>query len=430
MSAGAEARISLENPQVSLSDPAALRELFGAWYSAANGIEVTPAKALSVPAVLCAVSFIGGTIASLPLDLYKVDQEKGPMVDESNPLYTIIHDEVNSDCLTSFKWRQVMMNGTLLTGRSFSYIERNVAQRVVNLWPLNPKGVTIRRKNGRTFYDYRETQNTRLITYEAPEIIDIPFLLDVDVISHINLVSNMRDTFALCIAAQEYATKYFANGGVPPLALKGPAATAAAVKRAANDVLEAVRDANAQNRNMVYLPGGHELTPVGFNPEQGQLLLARLFQIQEVARIYNLPPTFLHDLSRATYSNAEQADLSFVKHTLMHWLTAIEQELNAKLFSARNRKAFVKFNQDELLRGDFMSRMEGYSNAVSAAVLSPNEARAKEGLPPLPGGDKLYINSASVPLESAGQQQQQKQDTGAGKKPVDQGQPSDKTGDK
>lgn len=158
---------------------------------------------------------------------------------------------------------------------------------------------------------------------------------------------------------------------------------------------------------MLYMPEHHELKPVAFKPEEGQLTEARLFQIQEIARIYSLPPVFLQDLSNGTYSNSEQQDLHFVKHTLTHWLELWEQELNAKLLGvgASRRDRFIEFNVDGLLRGDFKTRMDGYATAIQNGILTMDEARVKENLPAKGGNaDELFVNSASVPVDKISEQ--------------------------
>lgn len=392
-----ERRTSLEDPRVSLSDPGALAKLLGEAWMSATGEEVTPDKALGVPAVWCAVNFISGTIAALPLQLFRGDGSDRVLA-KQDPLYAILHDEVNDDHLTSFKWRKMMMVTTLMTGRSFSFIERNKAGRVMNLWPLEPQKTTVRRSDGRTFYDYQRTESQK-VTYTAGEIIDIPFLLRADGVHHENPTQRLKNALALAIAMEIYAAKFFLNGGVPPLAMNGPAATEAAIRRTKEDVMGAVRRSNKANANVLYVPSGFELKPVGFNPEQGQLTEARLFQLQEIARIYDLPPIFLQDLSKGTYSNTEQQDLAFVKHTLTQWIELWEQEFNAKLFSRRNRQNFVEFNLDGMLRGDFKTRMDGYGVAIQNGIRTPDEVRDLENLPRKGGpADKLHIQGATVPL--------------------------------
>lgn len=393
-----EQRASVENPAVSLASPEAFSIIFGDGMKAATGVQVTTEKALGVPAIWAAVNFIAGTIAGLPLVLYRTSAEGRLDVARRDPLYSLLHDVVNEDKVTSFRWRKQMMVSTLTEGRSFTYIERNAAGRPANFWPLPRSTVTVKRANNRTTYEVKDG-GAATKTYDAGEIIDIPFLVLADGVSYLAPFTALRNAIGLAIAMEEYASRFFQGGGVPPLALEGPPASPGAVRRATGQMEEAVKTAYRENRNVLYMPDGHKLTPIGFKPEDGQLTEARLFQLQEAARIYSLPPVFLQDLSRGTYTNSEQQDLHFVKHTLTQWLKLWEQELNAKLFGARNTSRFVEFKLDALLRGDFAARMNGYAQAIQNAILTPNEARDLENRPAMEGGDKLYINTASQSLD-------------------------------
>jgi HK97 family phage portal protein len=392
-----EKRSSLENPAVSLTDPAAWAMIFGAGGTSATGITVTADMALGVPAVWAAVNFLSDTIASLPLQLFK-EAEKGRQTATKDPLYSILHDAPNPQW-TSARWRKYSMQNTLLNGgRSYTYIERNRAGRVMNLWPLNPTRTTPRVRNGEIEYALKG-QNGHETVYAFDEIIDIPFMLRVDGVSHIDPVDKLKDTIGLAIAMRNYASRFFQNGGVPPLALTGPINSVAGAKRAGNDITEALLAERDDKKNILVMPQGHELKPIGMEPEKGQLVEAQRAQVVEIARFYGLPPVFLQDLTNGTFSNTEQQDLNFVKHTLCHWLEAIEQEINLKVFSARNTTSFVEFNVDGLLRGDFKTRMDGYATAIQNAVYKPDECRRFENMPAEGGdADKLHIQGATVPL--------------------------------
>ena len=145
------------------------------------------------------------------------------------------------------------------------------------------------------------------------------------------------------------------------------------------------------------LPLGHELKAVGFSPENMQLLELQKFCVEQIARIYSLPPVFLQDLSTGTFSNVEQQDIHYVKHTLRLWIEQTEQEMNLKLFG-RESDLMVRFNVDSLLRGDLKTRMEAHATAVQNGIKTPNEVRDHEELEPLPQGDDLLIQGATVPI--------------------------------
>lgn len=394
--ANPEARSSIENPRIPLSSPAAFASLFGSWHSVA-GVAVTRETALGVPAIWGAVNFLAGTIAALPIPVYRRTANGGREKAESNSIAILLHDWVNDDYLTSFQWRKQAMANVLLDGRSLTFIEGKRTGRITNLWPLDPKKTKLRRKDGRRQYVFQDTGGEKV--YEVDEIIDIPFLLNADGLTTTNPVERLRGAVGLALALEEYAQKFFLNGGIPPLALQMPAgASGGAASRASANVEDVIKEAGRDRKLVLPMPAGHRLEPIGFEPAKGQLIEARMMQLREISRIYGLPPMFLQDLQFGTYTNTEQQDLQLVKHTLTQWLECWEAELNAKLFGPRS-KYYVEFSVDGLLRGDFATRMSGYAQGIQNAVLTPDEARDLENRPRKGGdADQLHIQGATVPL--------------------------------
>lgn len=386
-----ESRGRIESPLVPVSSENIALEIFGRNESAA-GVSVDSESALTIPAVSCAVNFIADTIASLPLSVYRrsVDGKSEKLTDG---VQSVVHSFVNDE-MTSYAWRKYSFFRTLLTGRSITFIER-VGPKIINLWPLNPEKVDIFSKNGRRFY--KSTSSGAI--YESSEIIDIPFALKADGVTAINPVVVHRDTFGFAIAAKQYGSRFFADGGVPPFAFYGPFKTGDATIRASNDISGALKRNKDNKSSVIAVPNGHEIKNLGVDPEKAQMIDAMRFVIQEVSRIYNLPPAFLQDLSSGKYDNIEQQDLHLVKHTMMHWCVQVEQEMTLKMFG-RNSDYFVKFNLDGLLRGDFKTRMEGYSTAIQNCVMTPNEARAFEDRDPDPYGDNLLVQGGTLPLKN------------------------------
>ena len=387
---------SIENPQVPISSQNIVALLDFGGVSAA-GVNVTIDAALGVPAIWAAVNFLSGTLAGLPLHLYRRNGEDGRERVRGG-LATLLHDAVN-DTMSSFDWRKSVFDQVFTRGRGVSFIERAASGRIINLWPLDNAKLKVVRTDGRKLYQYSD--GGRKITYEAGEVIDIPFMLASDGLASRSPVMTGKDTVGLAIALERYASKFFQHGGVPPLALEGPFVTQEGVRLAAAQITEALRKGAQEGRsNILVLPPEHKLTAIGFDPEKGQMVEAQRFIIEQIARLYSLPPTFLQDLTNGTFSNTEQQDLHFVKHTLKRWVEQFEQELNLKLFGRASNRQYVEMNVDGLLRGDFKTRMDGYAKAVQNSILKPNEARQRENLPDDPQGDKLLIQGATVPLGS------------------------------
>lgn len=390
----AELRESIESPAVPISSAAILDFLGGSGESAA-GVNVTVESALSVPAVWAAVNFIAGTLASLPLNVFKKTEAGREKVTDG--LAIILHDAVTDDC-SSYEWRKYSFEQTLTGGRQVSFIEKNVAGRIINVWPLNPNDVTVKRSGGRKIYELR--QGGRTITYKSSEIIDIPFMLKADMLTARSPILTNKDTIGLAIAATNYGSRFFQGGGIPPAVLEGPFQSGDALKRASKDMQDAVKTAYKEKRPIVAVPTGHQIKAIGVDPEKSQLVELKAALVVDIARIYSLPPAFLQDLTNGTFSNVEQQDLQLVKHCIMHWVKQAEQEMNLKLFGRNNNQQYVEFNLDGLLRGDFTSRMNGYAKAIQNAILKPNEVRRQENREDDPEGDVLLIQGATVPLGS------------------------------
>lgn len=386
-----ETRASIENPTVPVSS-----ENFLAFFGvqSANLPAVTINSALSVPAVLAAVSFLSRTLAALPFHAYRSTKE-GP-VKVGGKLQTIVHDAPN-ETQGSFKFRQYFWQQVFTGGRGLAWIERS-AQGVEAIWPMDPTKTVVKRLNGRVSYQYSSPSGAK--DYDAVDVIDIPFMLKSDGLKHYGPISQAAKAIQLALAMNDYGSNFFAGGGVPPLALEGPLpAGKDAMQRAQADIKRSVDAAKGANEPVFPIPPGYKLSPVGLDPAKGQMVEARRFQIEEIARAYQLPPVFLQDLSRATFTNAEQQDLHLVKHLVGQWAKALEDEMNLKLFGRGNSSRYVRHALDGLLRGDFTSRMNGYGQAVQNGIRTPDEVRELEDLPAKGGAaDRLYIQGATVPL--------------------------------
>lgn len=351
---------------------------------------VTIDSALTVPAVLAAVSFLSRTLATVPLHAYRSTKD-GP-VRIGGKLGVVVHENANDE-MSSFKFRQYFWQQVFTGGRGLAWIER-VPGGVEALWPMDPKKTTIKRIGGKTVYQFENKE------YDAADVIDVPFMLKSDGLKHYGPIVMASKAIQLALAMNDYASNFFAGGGVPPLALTGPLPKGPeAVGRAMDDVHRAIDAAKKSRKPIFPMPPGHDLKQVGFDPEKGQMTDARRFQIEEIARAYQLPPVFLQDLTRATFSNAEQQDLHLVKHLIGQWAEALEGEMNLKLFGRLKGNRYVEHNLDGLLRGDFKTRMEGYGIAIQNGIRKPDEIRALENLPKEGGAaDKLYIQGATIPL--------------------------------
>lgn len=380
---------SIEDPRVAVSDTANFLTFFG--LQSANLPTVTIDSALTVPAVSAAVTFLSRCLANLPLQAFRTKEEGAQRI--KGGIDSVLNQAPNDEW-TSFGWRCYFWQQVFTGGRGLSWIERS-GTAVVNIWPMDHAQTVVKRIGGQKFYDF----DGRL--YPARDVIDVPFMLKRDQLSVYSPIIMGAKAIQLALAMNDYASSFFAGGGVPPLALVGPLPAGPDAMSGAVSDLKTVMDNARKTKHPVFpIPPGYKLEQVGFDPAKGQMNEARLLQLQEIARIYGLPPMFLQDLSKGTFTNTEQQDLHLVKHVVAQWAKALEEELNLKVFGRRNNGRYAEHNLNALMRGDFKSRIEAMARGIQTAQLTPDEARALENRGPKEHGDKLYIQGATVPLGS------------------------------
>lgn len=388
---------NLENPSVPLTMENMI-SFIGLEGLSATGERVTISSALGVPAIWAAVNFLSGTLAALPLNLFR--RTRAGREKESGELSRLLHDNVNDSC-TSFAWRKYCFEQVFTGGRSYTFIERSAAGKIINLWPLDPRRVKVRRHGGRVTYHLSE--NGRAVSYEAGEIIDLAFMLREDGVAHRSPILTNRDVVGLAQAVTKYGAKFFRNGGVPPFAITGPFTSPGGVKRSSDNLSQAVEEAAEKRKLALALPPGHDVKPLGELPDQAGIVQLKRFINEDVARIYSFPPVFLQDLTNGTFANTEQQDLQLVKHTLTRWAKQFEQETTLKLFGRKNARLYVEMNLDGLLRGDFKTRMEGNARAIQSGQITPDEARERENMPAMGGAAaQLHMQGAMLPIDMLG----------------------------
>lgn len=379
---------SLESVAVSAT-PEAFMAFFG--MRGGNLPVVTIEVAMTVPAVFAAVAFLSRTLAALPLHGYR-QSDAGP-VRLTGKAAVVFHENPNPQ-MDAFKFRSYFWQQVFTGGRGLAWIER-AGQNVEALWPMDPGKVTIRRAGMALSYVYDGK------TYQAEDVIDVPFMLKSDLLSHFGPIAQGAKAIGLALAMNDYASNFFAGGGIPPLALTGPLPKGPeAMNRAMADIHRAIDAAKSSDKPIFPMPPGHELKQVGFEPEKGQMTDARRFQTEEIARVFQIPPVFLQDLSRATFSNAEQQDLHLVKHLIGQWAAALEGEMNLKLFGRFKSGRYVEHNLDGLMRGDFLSRINGIARGIQSGFMEPNRGRHLMNWADHenPAANDLFMQGATVPL--------------------------------
>ena len=374
-----------------------------------SGKVVTERSAMQMTAVYACVRILSEAIAGLPLHVYRYKEDGGKEKALDHPLYLLLHDEPNPE-MSSFVFRETLMTHLLLWGNAYAQIIRNGKGEVVALYPLMPNKMTVGRDtNGQLYYTYQKSQdelpkdNTYTVTLYPSDVLHIPGL-GFDGLVGYSPIAMAKNAIGLAIATEEYGSKFFANGAAPSGVLEHPGT----IKDPAR-----VRESwmsqfggSANSNKIAVLEEGLKYTPISISPEQAQFLETRKFQINEIARIFRVPPHMVGDLEKSSFSNIEQQSLEFVKYTLDPWVVRWEQSIQRTLLASEEKKNyFVKFNVEGLLRGDYQSRMNGYAIGRQKGWMTANDIRELENLDRIPaeeGGDLYLINGNMLPLGNAG----------------------------
>lgn len=374
-----------------------------------SGRPVTERSAMQMTAVYSCVRILAEAIAGLPLHVYRYKDGGGKEKALDHPLYRLLHDEPNPE-MTSFVFRETLMTHLLLWGNAFAQVVRNGLGEVIGLYPLQPNRMSVGRDldSKALYYEYQTSWDEpageyKTIRLTPNDVLHVPGL-GFDGLVGYSPIAMARNAIGLAQATEDYGASFFANGAAPGGVLEHPGTI-----KDPSRVRESWQQTfgGAKNGNKVaVLEEGMKYTPISVSPEQAQFLETRKFQLNEIARIFRIPPHMIGDLEKSSFSNIEQQSLEFVKYTLDPWVIRWEQAITKTLLSAREKQQlFVKFNVEGLLRGDYQSRMEGYAVARQNGWMSANDIRELENLDRIDeveGGDLYLVNGNMLPLPMAG----------------------------
>ena len=375
-----------------------------------SGKPVNERTAMQTTAVYACVRILAEAVASLPLHVYEYQDDGGKKLVHDHPLYYLLHDEPNPE-MTSFVFRETLMSHLLIWGNAYAQIIRDGAGRVLGLYPLLPDKMEVQRDDkGNIYYVYSRNSDENPmfkdygnIKLKAEDVLHIPGL-GFDGLIGYSPIAMAKNAVGMTLACEEYGASFFANGANPggvlehPGVLKDPSK----VRESWNSVYRGVNNAH----KIAVLEEGMKYQQIGIPPEEAQFLETRKFQINEIARLYRIPPHMVGDLDKSSFSNIEQQSLEFVKYTLDPWVIRWEQSLQKSLLLPGEKgKYFIKLNVDGLLRGDYQSRMNGYAVGRQNGWFSANDIREMENMNPIPdeeGGNLYLINGAMTKLADAG----------------------------
>lgn len=381
--------------------------LFG---STTSGKLVNEQTAMQTTAVYACVRILSEAVAGLPLHIYRYRADGGKERIPQHPLYSLLHDEPNSE-MTSFVFRETLMSHLLLWGNAYAQVVRNGRGQVIALYPLLPSKMDVSRAaNGELLYTYyRDSDETGLnpkggyVTLRKDEVLHIPGL-GFDGLIGYSPIAMSKNAIGMSLATEEYGASFFANGANPGGVLEHPGVIKD-IQRV-KDSWNTAYQGSGNAHKIAVLEEGMKFQAIGIPPEEAQFLETRKFQIDEIARIFRVPPHMVGDLEKSSFSNIEQQSLEFVKYTLDPWVVRWEQSLQQSLILPSEKASLmIRFNLDGLLRGDYQSRMQGYSVGIQNGFYSVNDVRQLEDLNLLEdaeGGNLHFVNGNMVKLKDVG----------------------------
>ena len=365
-----------------------------------SGQTVDELRAMQTSAVYACVRVLAETIASLPCYLYKREKEMQVPARE-HPLFEVLHDMPNYE-MSSFTFREVMMTSLLLYGNAYARIIKDKAGHVKELWYMKPQNMQVERDTTtkRIKYTYSDDKDNRTYVYKPEQVFHVVGL-SYDGIKGLSPIDQAREAVGLALATEEYGARFFGNGARPGGVLEHPGVVKdpEKLRESWNKVYQGTRNSS----KVAVLEEGMKYHEIGLSPEASQFLETRKYQLNEICRIFRVPPHLVGDLERSTFSNIEHQSIEFVMYTIRPWLVRWEQAIYKSLLSEQERQLyFAKFKVEGLLRGDYSTRMSGYATARQNGWMSVNEIRALEEMNPISddkGGNDYLINGNMVPAK-------------------------------
>ena len=374
----------------------------------AAGKNVNERSAMQLTAVYACVRILAEGVAGLPLHLYKCGKNGSREKAVEHPLYFLLHDEPNPE-MTSFVFRETLMTHLLLYGNCYCQIIRDGRGQVTALYPLMPNQMSVDRdEKGQLYYTYlrsgeeADTMKKGTVYLMPEDVLHIP-ALGFDGLVGYSPIAMAKNSIGMGLACEEYGAKFFANGAAPSGVLEHPG-TIKDITRL-RESWNAIYGGSKNAGKVAILEEGMHYSPISISPNEAQFLETRKFQVDEIARIFHVPPHMIGDLERSTFSNIEQQSLEFVKYTLNPWVCRWEQALTKSLLSQREKREYcIKFNVDGLLRGDYQSRMNGYAVGRQNGWMSANDIRELENMDKISeeqGGDLYLVNGNMIKMTDA-----------------------------
>lgn len=333
---------------------------------------VNPNVALTYSTIFACVRVIAETIATLPLFLYKVKGNNKVKAREHN-LYSILHDAPNLEC-TSVSFFESLITQILLTGNGFAEIIKDNFNNILELHILDANKIRVYRDNyNNIVYEYND--DGKIISLSKRQVLHIAGLGGNGIIGY-SPIALMRRQIATGIYQDNFALDFFSNGVKKVPILSHP-------NRISKEAKESMKESfrKSWDNGIVVLEEGITVNPITMNLSDAQFLESRRFSVEEICRIFRVPPHLIGDLSRSTNNNIEHQSIEFVTHTIRPWCVRIERALNNFLLNIKEKgKYTIEFMLDGLLRGDTLTRQQSNQIKLNNGILTRNQWRQQENM--------------------------------------------------
>lgn len=355
----------------------------------ASGMTVNEETSLRLSAVYACIRLISDTISTLPYDQYiRRDGQRFPYRPKDGWV-----DRPSTEMPKTTFWKQVLIS-LLLDGNAFVLISRS-GNEIVELTPLNPKQVRIERENGRKVFIIAEN---RRVT--SDDMLHVTEMLMPGQLRGVSRIEQAKESLGLGLALEEYAAQFFGNGAYAGGVLEFPDKLSPEQRKEIRETWNSVHQGPRRAHRVGMLWGGGKFNPLTVDPSASQLVDQRKFAVEEIARIFRVPPFMLGVSENAAmaFASIEQQQLFFRQHTIQPYVEMLEDHFGILL---ENRASFIKFNMSSIVRADLATRYSSYNTALLAGFMSVNDVRRLEDQGPVEDGDQYRVPLQNIPLTDA-----------------------------
>ena len=367
-----EQRSTLANPDAWVS------RWFGGGSATFSGAEVNEITALNYTAVYGAVQILANTIGSLPLELRRETADGFSEPARDNPAWDVLHNVANPD-MDAMQFRETLQGHVSTWGNAYAHQIRDGGGRLVEMWPLRPDWMTPKRSvaTGKLIYEYRRPDGLR--TFQRSEIFHLAGW-GFDGVQGYSPISMAREAIALGMGTEEFASRFFANGANHGGVLQHPGTLSQPAHDRIKKTFEEQHTGLHNAHKPLILEESMTWQSIGIPAKDAQLMSIRLFQLEEVARIYRVPLHLLQNLEKATFNNIQELGISFLIYTLLPWQVRWEKAINAQLLTPAERRAglFSKLKTKALLRGNLEQQSAFYVAGRQWGWFTANDIRRFE----------------------------------------------------